>query len=44
MFLTDPSPAIVTQAKAKLAPFEGGAEVAAGEEREDFAARHPAAG
>ena len=43
-FLTDPSPAMVAQAKAKLAPLGGRAEVAAGEELEDFAARHLAAG
>jgi SAM-dependent methyltransferase len=44
MFLTDPSPAMVMQAKAKLAPLGGRAEVAAGEELEDFAVRYLAAG
>jgi SAM-dependent methyltransferase len=44
MLLTDPSPAMVTQAKAKLAPFGGRAEVAAGEEMVDFAARYLSAG
>lgn len=44
MFLTDPSPAMVSLAKAKLAPFDAQAEVAAGEEIEDFAARHLSTG
>jgi SAM-dependent methyltransferase len=44
LFLTDPSPAMVAQASAKLAPLGGRAEVAAGEDLEDFAARHLAAG
>jgi SAM-dependent methyltransferase len=43
LLLTDPSPAMVAEAKAKLAPLGGRAEVAAGEEMEDFAARHLAA-
>jgi SAM-dependent methyltransferase len=37
MFLTDPSPAMVAQAKVKLAPLGGRAEIAAGEEMDDFA-------
>jgi SAM-dependent methyltransferase len=44
IFLTDPSPAMVAQAKAKLAPLRAQAEVAAGEEMEDFALRHLVAG
>lgn len=44
MMLTDPSPAMVAQAKTKLAPLGGRAEVAAGEEWEEFAARHLADG
>jgi SAM-dependent methyltransferase len=40
MLLTDPSPAMVAQAKAKLAPVGSGAEIASGEEMEDFATRH----
>ncbi|HEV2708964.1 MAG TPA: class I SAM-dependent methyltransferase [Edaphobacter sp.] len=44
MFLTDPSPTIVSLAKAKLAPFNAQAEVAAGEELEDFASRYLSTG
>jgi SAM-dependent methyltransferase len=44
LFLTDPSPAMVAQANAKLAPLGGRAEVAAGEDMEDFAVRYLAAG
>lgn len=42
--LTDPSPAMVSLASAKLASFHARAEVAAAEEYEDFASRHLAAG
>jgi ubiquinone/menaquinone biosynthesis C-methylase UbiE len=44
MFLTDPSPTMVSLAKAKLAPFRAQAEVATGEALEDFASRHLSAG
>jgi ubiquinone/menaquinone biosynthesis C-methylase UbiE len=44
MLLTDPSPAMVAQAKAKLVPLGGRAETAAGEELEDFAASYLSAG
>jgi SAM-dependent methyltransferase len=44
LLLTDPSPAMVAQAHAKLAPLGGRAEVADGEEMVEFAARHLAAG
>jgi SAM-dependent methyltransferase len=44
MLLTDPSPAMVALAKAKLAPLGARAEIAAGEEMEDFAANHLSAG
>jgi SAM-dependent methyltransferase len=44
MFLTDPSPGMVSQARAKLAPFNAQAEVAAVEELEDFASRYLSAG
>ena len=44
ILLTDPSPAMVGLAKTKLSPFGAQAEVAAGEEMEDFAARHHSAG
>jgi SAM-dependent methyltransferase len=44
MFLTDPSPTMVSLAKTKLAPFSAQAEVATGEELEDFASRHLSAG
>jgi SAM-dependent methyltransferase len=44
VFLTDPSPAMVAQAKVKLAPLGAQAQVAAGEEMEDFAESHLAAG
>jgi ubiquinone/menaquinone biosynthesis C-methylase UbiE len=44
VFLTDPSPAMVSTARAKLAPFGAQTEVAAGEELEDFASRHLSAG
>jgi SAM-dependent methyltransferase len=44
MFLTDPSPTMVALAKAKLAPLGARAEIAAGEEMEDFAANHLSSG
>jgi len=44
LFLTDPSPAMVEQAKAKLAPLGARAELAAGEEMEAFAASYLSAG
>ncbi|MGC1784160.1 MAG: class I SAM-dependent methyltransferase [Acidobacteriaceae bacterium] len=44
IFLTDPSPSMVSLAKTKLAPFGAQAEVAAGEDLEDFASRHLSAG
>ena len=40
LLLTDPSPTMVELAKAKLSAFGSQAQVAAGEELEDFAARH----
>ncbi len=40
VLLTDPSPTMVTLANAKLASLGSKAEVAAGEELEDFADRH----
>jgi SAM-dependent methyltransferase len=40
VLLTDPSPIMVALAKAKLSPFGARAEIATGEELEDFAARH----
>jgi len=44
ILLTDPSPAMVTLAKAKLAPFGSKAAIATGEELDDFAANHLSAG
>lgn len=44
LLLTDPSPAMVSLAQPKLAPFYGRAEVAAAEEMEDLAARYLSAG
>jgi SAM-dependent methyltransferase len=44
VFLTDPSPTMVARAKAKLSPFGARAEIATGEELEDFAARHLSTG
>jgi SAM-dependent methyltransferase len=44
VFLTDPSPTMVALAKAKLSPFGAHAEIATGEELEDFAARHLSTG
>jgi SAM-dependent methyltransferase len=44
MLLTDPSPTMVALAKAKLAPLGARAEIAAGEEMEDFAANHLSTG
>ena len=44
MLLTDPSPAMVELARAKLKPLGARAEIAAGEEMEEFAARYLAAG
>jgi SAM-dependent methyltransferase len=40
MLLTDPSPAMVELARAKLAPLGSRAEIGAGEEMEEFAANH----
>lgn len=40
LLLTDASPAMVSRAQAKLAPFGSRAEVAAAEEMENFAHRH----
>lgn len=44
VLLTDPSPAMVSLARAKLTPLGSQAETAAGEEMEAFAAAHLAAG
>jgi SAM-dependent methyltransferase len=44
VFLTDPSPTMVALAKAKLSPLGAQAEIATGEELEDFAARHLSTG
>jgi|SRR6185437_15463173 len=44
MLLTDPSPAMVANAKAKLAPMGARAEIVAGEELEEFAASYLSAG
>ena len=44
VLLTDPSPAMVALAKAKLAPLGAQAEIAAGEEMEIFAANHLSTG
>ena len=44
ILLTDPSPAMVSLAQPKLAPFYGRAEIAAAEEMEGFAARYLSAG
>jgi hypothetical protein len=44
VLLTDPSPAMVAQAKAKLLPLGVQAEIAAGEEMEDFAFKYYSAG
>lgn len=44
MLLTDPSPAMVAQAGIKLAPLGARAEIAAGEDLEEFAISHLAAG
>ena len=44
VFLTDPSPTMVSLAKAKLFPFGAEAEIATGEEFEDFAAHHLSSG
>jgi SAM-dependent methyltransferase len=44
VLLTDPSPTMVELAKAKLSPFGSRAEIATGEELEDFAARHLSTG
>jgi len=44
VLLTDPSPTMVALAKDKLATFGARAEIATGEELEDFAERHLAAG
>jgi SAM-dependent methyltransferase len=44
VLLTDPSPAMVELAKAKLSPLGSQAQVAGGEDLEDFASRHFANG
>lgn len=44
MFLTDPSPAMVANAKAKLTPLGAWAEIVAGEEMEEFADNYLSAG
>ncbi|WP_188555176.1 class I SAM-dependent methyltransferase [Edaphobacter dinghuensis] len=44
IFLTDPSPAMVSLAKAKLAPFGAQVEVAGGEDLEDLASRYLSTG
>jgi SAM-dependent methyltransferase len=44
MFLTDPSPSMVSLSKAKLAPFGAQAGVLAAEDIEDFASEHLFAG
>jgi SAM-dependent methyltransferase len=44
MLLTDPSPSMVELAKAKLSPLGAQAQIAAGEEMEDFAAKYLSAG
>ncbi len=44
VLLTDPSPTMVALAKAKLFPFGVQAEIASGEEFEDFAAHHLSTG
>lgn len=44
MLLTDPSPTMVELARAKLEPLGARAEIAAGEELEDFAANHLSVG
>jgi len=44
MVLTDPSPTMVTLARAKLTPLGGRAEIVAGEEMEDLAVSHLSAG
>jgi len=44
MLLTDPSPAMLAQAKVKLEPLGSRTEIASGEELEDFATSHLSAG
>ena len=44
VLMTDPSPTMVAKARAKLSPFGAHAEIATGEELEDFAARHLSTG
>ncbi len=44
IILTDPSPTMVELAKAKLFPFGSQAQIAAGEELDEFASRHLASG
>jgi SAM-dependent methyltransferase len=44
LLMTDPSPAMVALAKAKLSPLGARAEISAAEEMADFAARHLSAG
>ncbi len=44
VLLTDPSPTMVKLAKTKLSPFGSQAQIAGGEELEEFATRHIAGG
>jgi SAM-dependent methyltransferase len=44
VFMTDPSPAMVSIAAAKLSPLGARAEIATGEELEEFAVRHLSTG
>lgn len=44
VLLTDPSPTMVSLAREKLSPFGAQAEIATGEELEDFSARHISTG
>ncbi|WP_263359055.1 class I SAM-dependent methyltransferase [Acidicapsa ligni] len=44
VLLTDPSPTMVELAKAKLSPLSAQAEIATGEEMEDFATAHLSSG
>ncbi|HEU5350832.1 MAG TPA: class I SAM-dependent methyltransferase [Terracidiphilus sp.] len=44
VFLTDPSPSMVSLTRTKLNPFGAQAEIVAGEDLEDFASRHLSAG
>jgi SAM-dependent methyltransferase len=44
VLLTDPSPTMVSLARIKLSPFGAQAEIATGEELEDFSSRHLSTG